>query len=98
MTTRTVTCAKLGIEAEGLATPPFPGELGQSIFNNVSKQEWEMWQDNVMIKVINEYRLDMTNEEDFALLITQMCAFLNLESGIKALEIGNAERGQDVGV
>ena len=34
--TRTVNCVKLGKEAEGLATAPYPGELGQRIFDNVS--------------------------------------------------------------
>ena len=35
---RTVNCVKLGKEAEGLDKPTYPGELGQKIFDNVSKE------------------------------------------------------------
>lgn len=53
---RTVQCVKLGTEAEGLEKPPYPGELGQRIFENVSKEAWGMWlQHQTML--INEYRL-----------------------------------------
>lgn len=36
-----VKCVKLGIEAEGLDRPPYPGELGRRIFANVSKAAWQ---------------------------------------------------------
>lgn len=53
---RTVKCAKLDKEAEGLERIPYPGELGQRIFDNVSKEAWQMWlQHQTML--INEYRL-----------------------------------------
>ncbi len=53
---RTVHCVKLGREAEGLERPPYPGELGQRIFDNVSKEAWQMWlQHQTML--INEMRL-----------------------------------------
>lgn len=54
--TRTVNCVKLGQEAEGLDRPPYPGELGQRIYENVSKQGWQMWLRHQTI-LINEYRL-----------------------------------------
>ncbi len=54
--TRQVHCVKLGKEAEGLDAPTYPGELGQRIFQNVSKQAWQQWlQHQTML--INEYRL-----------------------------------------
>jgi Fe-S cluster biosynthesis and repair protein YggX len=37
---RTVNCVKLGKEAEGLDFPPYPGELGKRIYENVSKEAW----------------------------------------------------------
>ena len=40
---RMVKCVKLGIEAEGLDRPPYPGELGKRIFENVSKPAWQQW-------------------------------------------------------
>ena len=53
---RTVHCVKLGVEEEGLDRQPYPGELGQRIFENVSKKAWQMWlQHQTML--INEYRL-----------------------------------------
>ena len=40
---RTVNCVVLGHEAEGLDYQPYPGELGQRIFENVSKEGWQRW-------------------------------------------------------
>ena len=40
---RTVTCIKLGTEAEGLDFPPYPGELGKRIWQGVSKEAWAAW-------------------------------------------------------
>jgi Fe-S cluster biosynthesis and repair protein YggX len=54
--TRTVQCAKLGIEAEGLEAPPFPGPKGQHIFETISKQAWQEWL-RMQTMLINEHRL-----------------------------------------
>jgi Fe-S cluster biosynthesis and repair protein YggX len=51
-----VKCEKLGIEAEGLDQPPFPGPTGQRIFDTVSKQAWQEWL-GVQTMLINEHRL-----------------------------------------
>jgi Fe-S cluster biosynthesis and repair protein YggX len=51
-----VNCVKLGIEAEGLDTPPFPGVKGQRIFEQVSKQAWKQWL-AMQTMIINEQRL-----------------------------------------
>ena len=53
---RMVKCEKLGIEAEGLDQPPFPGPTGQRIFDTVSKQAWQEWL-GVQTMLINEHRL-----------------------------------------
>ena len=53
---RMVHCALLGVEAEGLDYPPYPGELGQRIFDAVSKQAWQQWLAHQTM-LINEYRL-----------------------------------------
>ncbi|NLE85317.1 MAG: oxidative damage protection protein [Myxococcales bacterium] len=58
---RTVNCVKLGREAEGLEKPPLKGEVGQRIFENVSKEGWRMWLEHSKM-LINEYRLDVTSE------------------------------------
>jgi len=54
--TRMVHCVKLGREAPGLARPPYPGELGKRIFENVSQEAWRMWLAHQTM-LINEYRL-----------------------------------------
>lgn len=53
---RMVQCIKLGRQAEGLAMPPYPGELGKRIFENVSKEAWQMWLKHQTM-LINENRL-----------------------------------------
>src|SRR2546423_15392990 len=42
---RTVTCVKFQKELPGLDVPPWPGELGQRIYENVSAQAWKLWED-----------------------------------------------------
>ena len=53
---RTVNCIKLGREAEGLDRPPYPGEMGKKIFEQVSKEGWQLWVRHQTM-LINEYRL-----------------------------------------
>lgn len=53
---RMVQCVKLGKEAEGLDRPTYPGELGKRIYQNVSKEAWQMWMGQQTM-LINEYRL-----------------------------------------
>ena len=53
---RTVRCVLLGTDAEGLDRAPYPGPLGQRIYDNVSKQGWQKWLAHQTM-LINEYRL-----------------------------------------
>jgi Fe-S cluster biosynthesis and repair protein YggX len=55
-TPRIVHCVKLRREAPGLARPPYPGELGRRIHENVSQEAWKMWLAHQTM-LINEYRL-----------------------------------------
>ncbi len=71
---RMVHCVKLDKEAEGLDMQPYPGELGKRIFDNVSKEAWQMWiRQQTML--INEYRLSPINPEHRKLLEEQMEKF-----------------------
>lgn len=54
--TRMVQCVKLDKEAEGLEYMPYPGELGQKIYDNVSQEGWQMWVGHQTM-LMNEYRL-----------------------------------------
>lgn len=55
---RQILCVKLNHEAEGMNAPPFPGPLGEKIFNQVSKEAWKMWLAHQTM-LINEYRLSL---------------------------------------
>ncbi len=68
---RTVKCVKLGQEAEGLDKPPFKGELGQRVFETVSKEAWRMWLEHSKM-LINEFRLDLTSEQGQRIWMTEM--------------------------
>lgn len=72
--TRTVHCVKLGIEAEGLAAPTYPGELGQRIFDNVSKEAWQQWLAHQTM-LINENRITPRDPESRKFLVTEMEKF-----------------------
>jgi len=72
--TRTVHCVKLGIEAEGLENSVYPGELGQRIFDNVSKEAWKLWLGHQTI-LMNENRLSPMKPEDRAFLVQEMEKF-----------------------
>ena len=53
---RMVRCVKLKKELPGLEAPPWPGELGQRIYNQVSAEAWQLWEDRMRM-ILNEYRL-----------------------------------------
>ena len=94
---RLVMCCKLNKELPGLEKPPFPGPLGKTIYEKVSKEAWKAWREDMQIKVLNEYRLSMSDPEAHQVLLKQMKLFLNLESGEKVAEVGDAERGRKEG-
>jgi len=73
--TRKVKCVKLGKESDGLDFPPLPGQLGQRIFDGVSKQAWQQWLAHQTM-LINEKRLSVVNPEHKAYLAEQMEKFL----------------------
>ena len=72
--TRMVHCVKLGREAEGLDRPPYPGELGKRIFENVSKEAWQAWL-RQQTMLINEYRLSPIDPKARKFLEEQMEKF-----------------------
>lgn len=57
---RMVHCIKLNKEAEGLAYPPFPGELGKRIWQSVCKEAWEEWT-RLQTMMVNEYGLNLAD-------------------------------------
>ena len=71
---RTVNCIKLKKEAEGLERIPYPGELGQRIFDNVSKEAWQEWLRHQTM-LINENRLSPVDPKARKFLEEQMEQF-----------------------
>ena len=71
---RTVNCVILKSEAEGLDYAPYPGELGQRIYDNVSKQAWQQWLGHQTM-LINEYRLTPIEPEARQFLAAEMEKF-----------------------
>ncbi len=71
---RTVHCVKLNKEAEGLDFPPYPGELGKRIFENVSKEAWRAWLGHQTM-LINEYRITPIDPKARKFLETEMEKF-----------------------
>ena len=72
---RKVNCQLLGEELEGLAFQPYPGELGQRIFENISQKGWQQWLAHQTM-LINENRLSPINPEHRKLLEGEMEKFL----------------------
>ncbi|MBT3013591.1 MAG: oxidative damage protection protein [Candidatus Thiodiazotropha sp. (ex Lucina aurantia)] len=71
---RTVQCVRLKREAEGLERPTYPGELGQRIFDNVSKEAWQEWLRHQTM-LINENRLSPVDPNARKFLEQQMEQF-----------------------
>ncbi len=71
---RTVNCVILKTEAEGLDYAPYPGELGQRIYDNVSKEAWQRWLEHQTM-LINENRLTPIEPEARQFLATEMEKF-----------------------
>lgn len=75
---REIKCIKSNQTAEGMDTPPFPGELGEKIFNHVSKQAWQMWLSHQTM-LINEYRLSLMDPKAREFLREEMYKYFFAE-------------------
>ena len=71
---RMVQCVKLGKEAEGLDMMTYPGDLGKRIYENVSKEAWQMWMKHQTM-LINENRLSPIDPKSRKFLEEQMEKF-----------------------
>lgn len=71
---RMVQCVKIGRELPGLETLPFPGSLGQRIYDTVSAEGYALWQPHMTI-LINHYGLNPADPESRRILRDQMDEF-----------------------
>jgi len=56
VTGRKVFCQKFQREMPGLDAPPWPGPMGQRIYDGISAEAWKMWEERMKM-ILNEYRL-----------------------------------------
>lgn len=73
--TRTVFCQHLKQELEGLKRAPYPGEIGKRIYENISKQAWQLWLEHQTL-LINENHLSLASKETQTFLVSEMEKFL----------------------
>ena len=78
---RMVTCAKLHQSLPGLPYKPFNDALGARIYESISADAWAQWIEHSK-KIVNEYRLDLTQKKSHDVLKEQCEAFLFGDGGI----------------
>ena len=69
-----VNCVVLKKEAEGLDKAPYPGELGQRILENASKEAWGMWMKQQTM-LMNENKLSPIDPKHRQFLLDEMEKF-----------------------
>ncbi len=80
--TQQIFCQKLKKQADALKKPPYPGELGQQIYEHISKEAWQQWLAQQTM-LINEYRLVPLEPKDRAFLEKSMREFLFEDGDVK---------------
>lgn len=68
-----------GKRARQLAAPPLPDAIGERISQTVCAACWNQWWKDLSIKVINEYRLDLSSDFGQAEYDKYMRDFLGIE-------------------
>ena len=72
-----VHCLKCGQDREGLANPPFGGELAKEVHAKICKPCWTEWIGRQTM-IINEYRLNVVDPKAQEALLAEMKTFLGL--------------------
>jgi Fe-S cluster biosynthesis and repair protein YggX len=72
---RTVFCQKHRVDAEGLDFAPWPGALGQRVFDHIGKPAWSEWLAHQTM-LINENRLAPRDAKTRAFLQAEMEKYL----------------------
>ncbi len=72
---RMVNCVVTGEESPGLDRVPYPGELGQRIYENVSAEGWTQWIERQTM-IINENGISTIDPASLAVLEQHMLGFI----------------------
>ncbi len=78
---KVVNCVILGEPAPGLEKVPYPGELGQRIFENVSAEGWNRWIERQTM-IINENGLSTIDPASLAILEQHLLGFIFKEGDL----------------
>ena len=89
---RTVFCQVLKREAPALDAHPYPGDLGQRIFDNISAEGWKQWLDRLTI-IINENRLNTADPGSMQIIEQHMVGFLFDEGDMGQMPSGFVPQG-----
>ena len=84
---KTVHCVVLKADAEALDKPTHPGELGERVFNNVSKEGWAQWLER-LTAIINENGLTTADVTNIELIEKHMLGFFFREGDFGQLPAG----------
>jgi len=68
---RIVHCIKLDKDLPGLTKPPIMGEVGEKVYESVSKEAFKMFLEHFKM-VVNEYRLDLSSPSTDKIFEDQM--------------------------
>lgn len=68
---RIVHCIKLDKDLPGLTKPPIMGEIGERVYESVSKEAFKMFLEHFKM-VVNEYRLDLSSPSTDKIFEDQM--------------------------
>ncbi len=85
--TRTVDCVVLSKKATGLEEVPYPGEMGERIYQNVSAEAWQSWLER-LVMIVNEYQLNSADPRSLKTIEEHMIGYLFNEG-----DQGNAPEG-----
>ena len=70
-----IICSYFKDEREVMDRVPYPGELGEKIYKEISKEAWQLWLEHQTM-LINENRLSMVDPEARKYLQNEMKKFL----------------------
>ena len=83
MSERIVRCRLLKKDLPGLDRAPYKNELGQRIYDEVSKEAWQQWLKD-SVRFINTYRVDLATSEGQAFMFKQCSIYFGYEQGEQA--------------
>ena len=83
MPERMVHCRLLKKDLPALDRPPFRNEFGQRLYNEVSKEGWQLWVKD-SVRFINTYRVDLATPEGQTFMLKQCKIYFGYEEGDQA--------------